>query len=189
MPYAETIRAAFVSSRCCSLRCYLRGAAATAARGDCSARRIRIWRGDDDRRLSSDEISSQEREAIVLPVSKAILDCYVLVFDVARVGQRPEKCGTIWCHGSGRSGVKKPDHRQWLLRASSQGPCYGRAPDQRDELASPDHSITSSASNCMELGTVKPSAVAVLRFITSSNLAACITGKSAGFSPLRIRPA
>ena len=53
----------------------------------------------------------------------------------------------------------------------------------------PDHSITSSASNCMELGTVKPSAVAVLRFITSSNLAACITGKSAGFSPLRIRPA
>ena len=50
------------------------------------------------------------------------------------------------------------------------------------------HSITSSASNCMELGTVKPSAAAVLRLMTSSNLAACVTGKSAGFSPLENSP-
>ena len=49
------------------------------------------------------------------------------------------------------------------------------------------YSITSSAreSNCG--GTVRPSALAVLRLITSSNLVGACTGKSPGFSPLRIR--
>ncbi len=50
------------------------------------------------------------------------------------------------------------------------------------------HSITSSASNCIELGTSMPSALAVCRLITNSNLLDCTTGKSVGFSPLRIRP-
>ena len=38
-------------------------------------------------------------------------------------------------------------------------------------------------------GTVRPSALAVLRLITSSNVVGCVTGKSAGLLPLRIRPA
>jgi hypothetical protein len=50
------------------------------------------------------------------------------------------------------------------------------------------HSITSSASNCIELGIARPSALAVLRLMTSSNLVACTTGRSAGFSPLSMRP-
>ncbi len=50
------------------------------------------------------------------------------------------------------------------------------------------HSITSSAVICMISGTVRPSAFAVLRLMTSSNLVGCMTGRSAGFSPLRIRP-
>jgi hypothetical protein len=37
-------------------------------------------------------------------------------------------------------------------------------------------------------GTVRPSALAVLRLTISSNLVGCITGRSAGFAPLRIRP-
>ena len=51
----------------------------------------------------------------------------------------------------------------------------------------PGYSITSSAreSNCG--GTVRPSALAVLRLITSSNLVGACTGKSPGFSPFRIR--
>jgi hypothetical protein len=51
------------------------------------------------------------------------------------------------------------------------------------------YSITSSASNCIGIGTLRPSALAVLRLITSSNLVGCTTGRSAGFSPLIIRPA
>ena len=50
------------------------------------------------------------------------------------------------------------------------------------------YSITSSASNCIELGTARPSAFAVLKLMTNSNLVDCCTGRSAGFSPLTIRP-
>jgi hypothetical protein len=37
-------------------------------------------------------------------------------------------------------------------------------------------------------GTVRPSVLAVLRLIASSNFVDCMTGRSAGFSPLRMRP-
>ena len=50
------------------------------------------------------------------------------------------------------------------------------------------YSITSSALTSSVFGTLKPSAFAVLRLMTNSNLVGCITGRSAGFSPLRIRP-
>src|SRR5262249_2711478 len=50
------------------------------------------------------------------------------------------------------------------------------------------HSITSSARASTEVGTSRPSVLAVLRLITSANLVACTTGKSDGFAPLRMRP-
>src|SRR5262249_28121840 len=52
----------------------------------------------------------------------------------------------------------------------------------------PVHSITSSAAFRSPCGTVRPSALAVLRLMYSSVLLACCTGRSAGLSPLRIRP-
>jgi hypothetical protein len=58
--------------------------------------------------------------------------------------------------------------------------------EQRDELA-PLISMTSSASASRLAGMVSPSALAVLRLITSSNLVGCSTGGSAGLSPLRTR--
>src|SRR5215471_10384946 len=48
------------------------------------------------------------------------------------------------------------------------------------------YSITSSASNCRELGTSMPSALAVCRLMTNSNLVDCMTGRSAGLAPFRI---
>src|SRR5215475_3381395 len=59
------------------------------------------------------------------------------------------------------------------------------AAQQRDEVA-PLHSITSSARASRLSGTVSPSAFAVLRLITSSYLVGACTGRSAGFSPLRM---
>src|SRR4051794_16563500 len=52
----------------------------------------------------------------------------------------------------------------------------------------PTYSITSSAATSKPGGTARPSALAVLRLITSSNLADCWTGRSPGFSPFRTRP-
>src|SRR5262245_4114279 len=49
------------------------------------------------------------------------------------------------------------------------------------------YSITSSARASSEGGTVMPSALAVLRLITSSYLVGACTGRLAGFSPLRMR--
>jgi hypothetical protein len=51
------------------------------------------------------------------------------------------------------------------------------------------HSITSSALVSSAGGMGRPSAFAVLRLKTSSNLVGCTTGRLAGFSPLRMRPA
>src|SRR5262245_5478319 len=47
------------------------------------------------------------------------------------------------------------------------------------------HSNTWSARWSSAGGTVRPSALAVLRLITSSNLVACSTGRSAGRASLR----
>src|SRR4029077_2479048 len=63
----------------------------------------------------------------------------------------------------------------------------GRAAEQRNEIP-PSHSITSSARPSRPSGNTRPSAFAALRLITSSTLVACLTGRSDGFSPLRIRP-
>jgi hypothetical protein len=60
-----------------------------------------------------------------------------------------------------------------------------RAAEKRDELAS-FHSITPSARAKNVSGIVRPSALAVLRLTTRSNLVGCSTGISAGFTPRRI---
>src|SRR5262249_222138 len=48
------------------------------------------------------------------------------------------------------------------------------------------YSMTSFASASNLSGTVRPSALAVVRLMTRSNLVGCSTGRSAGFAPRRI---
>src|SRR5215510_14749476 len=67
----------------------------------------------------------------------------------------------------------------------SRGPrsaISGREQSQQNPL----YSITSSASESRLSEILMPSASAVLRLITVSNLVGCSTGRSAGFAPLRI---
>ena len=58
---------------------------------------------------------------------------------------------------------------------------------QQHRSRSQPYSITSSARASSIGGISSPSAFAVLRLITSSYLVGASTGKSAGFSPLRMR--
>src|SRR5262249_60235092 len=74
-----------------------------------------------------------------------------------------------------------------LLRARRERPRRRHAAEKRDELATPHHSITSSARAMSVAGTSRPIALAALRLITSSYLVGACTGRSAGFSPLRMR--
>src|SRR5262245_47484260 len=72
-----------------------------------------------------------------------------------------------------------------LLRARGERPCDHRCTEKCYELA-PVHSITSSAWTSTAGGIVSPSALAVLRLTTSSNLVGCWIGRSPGFVPFRI---
>jgi hypothetical protein len=57
--------------------------------------------------------------------------------------------------------------------------------EQRDERVTL-HSITSLARASSIGGISRPSAFAVVRLMTRSNLVGCSTGMSAGFAPRRI---
>src|SRR6516165_8992391 len=78
-------------------------------------------------------------------------------------------------------------HPLALLRPRRKRPRRCRAAEKRDELAAPDHSITSSAVASSVGGTSMRKVRAVCRLMTNSNLVERMTGKSAGFSPLRMR--
>src|SRR5262249_39541181 len=85
-----------------------------------------------------------------------------------------------------RCAAEESDHRhRRLLRARRERP-GGRAAEQRYELAALHHSITSVARASRVGGTSMPSARAVCRLITNSNLVGCSTGRSAGRAPFRI---
>src|SRR5262245_17101969 len=97
--------------------------------------------------------------------------------------QLPESVGT------GGSNHQNANCRHLhLLCPRRDRPHRRRATEQRDELAAPDHSITSSAAASSLSGTVRPSILAVCWLMTSSNLLDCATGKSSGLAPLRMRP-
>src|SRR5262245_33032430 len=117
-----------------------------------------------------------------------VFDCNVAVLDIAGLGQASlEVEERTSCRPLKRRGAKVPNHRHRLLRPCRDRP-RRRATEQRDELAS-FHSITSSARPDSVGGTSMTSAFAVLRLSTNSNLVDCTTGRSAGFAPLRMRPA
>jgi hypothetical protein len=62
----------------------------------------------------------------------------------------------------------------------------GREQVQQTNVRQCGYSITSSASESRLSEILMPSAFAVLRLITVSNLVGCRTGRSTGFAPLRI---
>src|SRR4029434_2656722 len=68
-----------------------------------------------------------------------------------------------------------------------RGTSCRRTDERRDELAAVNHSITSSARASSIGGTVRPSALAVLRLITNSSLDGSSIGRSPGCAPLKIR--
>src|SRR5262249_4861907 len=82
----------------------------------------------------------------------------------------------------------EPDRprRERFRPANGSGQNHRRTAGQRKEGAA-FHSITSSARASGGGGTSRPRSVAVLRLMTSSYLVGACTGRSAGFSPLRMR--
>src|SRR5262249_31797067 len=78
------------------------------------------------------------------------------------------------------------DYLPCLLRLGGERRGEETDGDHADEFPAVHYWITSSARSSSDCGMVSPSALAVLRLITSSNLVRCSTGKSAGLAPRRI---
>src|SRR5262249_40671091 len=113
-------------------------------------------------------------------------DRHILTLDITSLLQALPVCTQAIRNRISRSGVEEANHRhRRLLRARHERPPDRRAADQHDEGATL-HSITSSAMASTFDGTVIPSALAVVRLMTSSNLVGCSTGMSPGFVPRRI---
>src|SRR5262249_12406387 len=132
-------------------------------------------------------IGCEVGQSLDLVLRPAILDHDILALDVAGFTNPLPEGGQITCTIGKRRTAEESNHRhRWLLRARRERP-RRRAAEQRDELAARGHSITSSARASSVGGTSKPSALAVLRLITSSYFVGNCTGKSPGFSPFRTR--
>src|SRR5262249_40603448 len=143
--------------------------------------------GRDHGYSAVDEFGGQRGETAIVAARPTKLKRNALAFNEAAILQAAPKRFYQMCRLFGRPRTQESNDRQRLLRVHGDRPSR-RAPEQRDELATL-HSITSSARADSAGGISRRSALAVLRLITNSNLVGCCTGRSAGFAPLRIRPA
>src|SRR5215831_8280331 len=109
--------------------------------------------------LESDELNGNLAEALGTSLGPTILDRQGAALDPAEFAQSLNKGGYPCTPSRRRARSKEPNdrHLRWLLRSRCEGPCR-RAADQRDEVATTDHSITSSARASSAGGTVRPSA-------------------------------
>src|SRR5262245_65140895 len=143
-------------------------------------------------RLQRDQFRREFSDVIGIACAPAVVDLHIPADGPAQLLQSlmesREACLTFRIIGGEVHEHADAPYPLALLRARRKRP-HGRATEQRDELAPfhlRRHSITSSAMASSDGGTSRPSALAVLRLMTSSNLVGCWTGMSAGFAPRRI---
>src|SRR5262249_25549665 len=136
---------------------------------------------------AANEVSHERRQTIIFALQPVVFDPRVLPFDGAGLVEAFMERIDIARGDIATTAADKSDNwHSLLLRARRERPHGRRAAEQRDELAARhrcNHSITSSARARSEDGTSSPSALAVLRLITSSNLVGAWIGRSPGFSP------
>src|SRR5262249_12576995 len=114
-----------------------------------------------------------------------ILDRDIAALDPTELAQSLYKSGGPLALGRRCGRAHEPDHRhRRLLRVHRQPPSR-RAADERYELA-PFHSLPASARACSVGAMSRPSALAVLRLIRTSNLVGCVIAISAAFAQLKI---
>src|SRR5262249_42664875 len=138
--------------------------------------------------LAPDKLGREVGIALGASLAPAVLDRDGVTIDPAEFAQPLHTCIYPCALAYWPAAAEVPDSRRLagLLRARRERPRCCRAADQRYECA-PFHSIASSASPSSGSGTVSPSALAVLRLMTSVYLSACWIGRSPGFVPLRMR--
>src|SRR5262249_222951 len=135
--------------------------------------------GGDHVHRTADELGRRAGKSLRHPIGVTVVEYDVVTFEVAEVAQPlAESIPHQRIIGGGEAGK----------RGGVWGGGCGRATEGRatkhGKKVPPPHSMTSSARASSEDGTVRPSVLAVLRLISSSNLVGCSTGRSPGFVPL-----
>src|SRR5262249_53958570 len=136
----------------------------------CREHRSSVHR-DNDGHLTTNQFGRHRWQPIISALRPAVFDRHVPALDIARLLQALTECIQHGPVSLERCAVEEPDHRHRALLCAGRERPRSRNADQYDELA-PVHSITSSASASSLSGTWRPSALAVLRLSTSSNLVA-----------------
>src|SRR5262245_15260780 len=120
------------------------------------------------------EFLGQRRQPVIIALCPTELDEEIATFEPAEIAKTGAKRGSATCvTGRGHETEEADAGRLGCLRSRRERPRRHRTAEQRDELASPDHSITSSARASSDGGTSRPSTFAVFRLIVSSNLIGC----------------
>src|SRR5215813_2064862 len=135
---------------------------------------------------TTDQISRHRRQSIGLILRPVEFDRHVAALNESSLAQALAKPQNAVGASSCCRAVEISDKGQRPLRAGRKRPCRSRSGKKGDEFA-PPHSITSSARRRTTSGTWRPSAFAVFMLSTVSYLVGACTGRSAGFSPLRMR--
>src|SRR5215469_16272352 len=130
-------------------------------------------RRDQHRRGKRDQLGRERRQTIEPPLGVSVLDRNILADNEARFFQPLQERGPVRCLGLRGAAAEIANNRQTRLRHRPKWRKRGGTADQREELAAVHYSMTSSARARIEGGTFKPSASAVLRLTTSSNLVGC----------------
>src|SRR5262249_50739186 len=157
----------------------------------CGANRC-ISARQDDIHASFHQIGRMALHSLRQQRETGCIDYEILAFDEAEPPQFIEQREIMRCIARARKQAAEAINASGLLSARHERPRDGRAAEQRDELPAlhlRGHSMTSSARASSLSGIWRPSAFAVLRLMLNPNFVACMTGRSAGFSPLRMRPA
>src|SRR5262249_29726575 len=143
----------------------------------------------DDIDLEADELGRDLGKTFAPSLRPAILDRNGAPLNPAEFVQSLHKGGGPGTPSRRRGYAQEPNGWQlarWLRRRRER-PRGRRAAEKRDEVAAP-HSSTSSARARSVGGSVTPRTLAVIILMISSTFTACWTGRSAGLSPLRMRP-
>jgi hypothetical protein len=96
-----------------------------------------LSRRDDHGHLSTDQVSHQYRQAIVLAFQPVVLDRHVLALDVTGFVEAFPECGRKAHGGIRRSLSDKPDYRERGLRARHKRPRNDRTTHKAEKFPSP----------------------------------------------------
>jgi hypothetical protein len=136
-----------------------------------------IWR-------QSNQFRCKRTKAVAIGGTRSYVDRNVTTVGPAKLLQalHESRCAQMHClivSVEWDQYTNAPHSPARLLRPRHQRP-RRRTTEPCDEVSAFDHSITSSARNNIDCGTVRPSALAVLRFTTISYFTGNCTGRSPG---------